>query len=114
MFYDCNVLYWLQEEWAFGPDSDFYDELDGAHWRGFTEWSDDKFNAAIDARKAWLSVDLDTRPLEQRPDHVPRQALCKRLQAVVDAHRAQERKKWNQRMHSWQEQHTALKKQKRE
>jgi hypothetical protein len=52
MFCDCNVLHWAKEEWAFGPDSDFFDDLDGAHWAGFRQWSDAEFNAKIEAREA--------------------------------------------------------------
>jgi hypothetical protein len=117
MFRDCNVLHWLKEEWTFGPDSDYYDDLEWARWAGNEDWSDIELLAASEAREAWQCQDLDTRPLEQRPyAHPPFRAPCRRWQAVVDAHTAQELGKWDQQVHSSQEQHAraALKKQKRE
>ncbi len=117
MFRDCNVFYWAKEECLFGPDSDYYSDLDVARWAGNEDWPDLEFNAGMEAREAWVHKNLDTRPLEQRPDaDPPFCAPCRRWQAVVDAHAAQELAKWRQRMHTWQEQHagSAAKKQKRE
>ena len=120
MFCDCNVLYWAKEEWAFGPDSEFYDNLDGARWAGSEDWPELESRKAMEAREAWLFMNLDTRPLEQRPDERRASfrspiAPSRRWQAVVDAHRAQELAKWNQRQLGWtQRQHAgaASKKQK--
>lgn len=108
MFRDCNVLHWLKEERAYGPDSDYYDDLDEARWADCEDWPDLEYNAAMEAREAWQCEDLDTRALEQRPyAHPPFRAPCRRWQAVVDAHRTQEIE------HLYQHAGAALKKQKR-
>jgi hypothetical protein len=102
MFCDCNVLYWAKEEWTYGPDCDFYDALDAARWAGSDDWPELEFSSDIEAREAWLHMNLDTRPLEQRPDARRASfrspiAPSRRWQTVVDAHRAQELEKWIQR-----------------
>jgi hypothetical protein len=102
MFCDGNVLYWAKEEWTYGPDAEYYDALDTVRWAGFIAWSDAEFHAAVEARKAYMYTNLDTRPLEQRPDDRaasfrPPIAPCRRWQAVVNAHREQELAKWNER-----------------
>jgi hypothetical protein len=95
MFCDCNTLYWAMQEWIEGPDCDFYDDLDADLWVGFLDWSDAEFDAAVDARQAWLFMALDTRPLEQRPDYCRASfrspiAPSSLFQARVAAHRSQE------------------------
>jgi hypothetical protein len=52
MFRDCNVLHWLKEEWVFGPDSDYYDDLEVARWAGCEDWPDLEFKAVKEAREA--------------------------------------------------------------
>jgi hypothetical protein len=97
-----------QEEWDYGPDSDFYDDLDGARWAGFMNWSEAKFNAAVEARQAYMFTYLDARPLEQRPDDRAASfrrpiAPSRQWQAVVEVHREQELAKFDQRVAEWNE-----------
>jgi len=96
MFSDLNVLYHVKEELRDGPDADFHDRTDGARWEGFMAWSDAQFDAAVDAKHAYMFTHLDRRPLDQRPRWV---AACthpvqpprpRRWHALVAAHAAQE------------------------
>ena len=117
MFCDCNALYWAMEEWREGPDSDYYDELDAVRWAGFLAWSDAEFDAAVDARQAWLFMALDTRPLEQRPDYRRASfrspiAPSRLWQARVAAHKSQEKQTLERQQEHEQHAGAALKKQK--